>query len=316
MEDQVLSFNTADIMECQQNRYPMLFLDQVTECVPLKYAKGYKLFSYDEWYFHGYESLNYKVWSSVQIEAMTQLFLMTFLTADENKGYVTASNKFENVQFIKDIKPGQKLNLEARLDSFRHGIARGIVYGEINGLKVCSLEATIVVPDIFYKIQKRLPVKTLSRKVDPSRSSPSKINFGIDKIRDHMLFKYPWLFLDNVSHIEPGKVVKANKLFTYNEKYFPSHFPSDPNVPGFIIIESCIQAFLLTFLSLNQHKKSETANRSLKNVQLKRKILPGDILELHARLDTFKEGVASGSVESFVNSEQAVSFEITTVLVD
>ena len=52
MENLSLSFNIPGIMKCQQNRYPMLFIDKVTECVPLKYAKGYKLFSYNEWYFH------------------------------------------------------------------------------------------------------------------------------------------------------------------------------------------------------------------------------------------------------------------------
>ena len=53
MENKVLSFDIPGIMSCQQNRYPMLFIDQITECEPLKYAKGYKLFTYNEWYFHG-----------------------------------------------------------------------------------------------------------------------------------------------------------------------------------------------------------------------------------------------------------------------
>ena len=82
MENKVLSFDIPGIMSCQQNRYPMLFIDRITECVPLKYAKGYKLFSYNEWYFHGYETTSPKVWSAIQIEAMSQIFLMTFLTRD------------------------------------------------------------------------------------------------------------------------------------------------------------------------------------------------------------------------------------------
>ena len=79
MENQVLSFDIPGIMTCQQNRYPMLLIDRITECVPLKYARGYKLFSYNEWYFHGYETNSPKVWNVIQIEAMAQIFLMTFL---------------------------------------------------------------------------------------------------------------------------------------------------------------------------------------------------------------------------------------------
>ena len=87
-------------------------------------------------------------------------------------------------------------------------------------------------------------------------------------------------------------------------------------MPGFIQIECCMQAFLLTFLSLEEYKKSETADRSLMNVQVKRKIVPGDTLEMFATLERFSRGIAKGRVESYVDGEQAISFEVTAVVVD
>lgn len=316
MANKVLSFNIPEIMECQQNRYPMLFIDRITECIPLKYAKGYKLFSYNEWYFHGYEISSPKVWNVIQIEAMSQIFLMTFLTVKENRGYVAMSNKFNNVQFFRKIEPGERLDLEANIDSFRHGIAKGRVEGKVSGALACSLEATIIVPDIFNEFQKRLPKKKSPEIPKRSEKEEYKIDFGIEKIRECMLNKYPWLFIDCVIDIEPGKYVKAIKNFTYNEEYFPAHFPGDPSVPGFIQIECCMQAFLLTFLSLDEYKRCETADRVLDNVFVKRKIVPGDTLVLHAKLERFSRGIAKGFVESFVDGEQAVSFEVTAVLVD
>jgi len=315
MENQVLSFDIPGIMSCQQNRYPMLFIDRVTECVPRKYAKGYKLFSYNEWYFHGYETTSPKVWNVIQIEAMSQIFLMTFLTADECRGYVAMSNKFDKVQFLRKIVPGDKLELEATLDSFGRGVARGKVKGHVNGALACSMECTIVVPKLFGNFQQALPAKA-TRDLPQMDPQENKIEFGIEKIRECMLNKYPWLYLDRVVDIEPGKYVKAIKNFTYNEHYFPAHFPGDPSVPGFIQIECCMQCFLLTFLSLEKYKKRETADRLLNNVQVKRKIVPGDTLEMLATLDSFARGVAKGHVESFVNGEQAISFEVTAVVVD
>ena len=315
MGNQILSFNIPEIMACQQNRYPMLFIDRITECVPLKYAKGYKLFSYNEWYFHGYEITSPKVWSVIQIEAMSQIFLMTFLTVDAYRGYVAMSNKFNNVQFFRKIEPGEKLEFEATLDSFKHGVARGKVKGNVGGVLACSMECTIVVPELFGKFQRALPTKS-TKTVKQIETQESKIEFGIEKIRECMLNKYPWLYLDRVIDIEPGKFVKAIKNFTYNEKYFPAHFPGDPSVPGFIQIECCMQSFLLTFLSLDQYKRLETADRLLNNVQVKRKIVPGDTLELFANLERFSRGVAKGHVESYVNGEQAVSFEVTAVVID
>ena len=315
MENQVLSFDIPGIMSCQKNRYPMLLIDQVTECVPLKYAKGHKLFTYNEWYFHGYETDDPKVWSVIQIEAMSQMFLMTFLSAEENRGYVAMSNKFNKVQLLRKIVPGDMLEFEATLDSFKYGVARGKVEGRLRGVLACAMECTIVVPKLFGKFQHALSAKTTK---DMKQAVPQeyKIEFGIEKIKECLLNKYPWLFIDGVIDIQPGKYVKAIKNFTYNEHFFPAHFPDDPSVPGFIQIECCMQAFLLTFLSLDEYKRRETADRLLMNVQVKRKIIPGETLELFATLERFSRGVAKGSVESYVNGEEAISFEVTAVVVD
>jgi len=323
MDNKILSFDIPGIMACQENRYPMLFIDRVTECMPLKYAKGYKLFSYNEWYFHGYETESPKVWNVVQIEAMSQIFLMTFLTSEKHKGLVAMSNKFNNVQFLRKIEPGDKLEFEAILNSFRHGIAKGTVKGFVSGEVACSMECTIVVPDLFGKFQHALPTRepdktnynnSISELTNLKTTDNQVIDFGIKKIRECLLNKYPWLFLDRVLDISPGKYVRVIKNFTYNEEFFPSHFPDDPSVPGFLQIETCMQAFLLTFLSLDEFKKSETADRTLKNIHVKRKIIPGDTLEMFAFLDRFSRGIAKGRVESFVNGEQALSFEVVAVV--
>ena len=315
MEEQILSFDIPGIMSCQQNRYPMLFIDKVTECVPLKYAKGYKLFSYNEWYFHGYETTDPKVWNVIQIEAMSQMFLMTFLTTDECRGEIAVSNKFNNVQFTRKIIPGDKLELEATLDSFGRGVARGYVKGYVNGILACSMECTIIVPKLFGDFHRSIVTDKIEE-IKQIETQESKIEFGIDKIKECLLNKYPWLFLDRIIEIQPGKSVRAIKNFTYNEHYFPAHFPESPSVPGFIQIECCMQSFLMTFLSLDQYKKKETADRSLNNVQVKRKIIPGDTLEMIATLDSFSRGIAKGHVESYVNGEKATSFEIVAVVVD
>lgn len=321
MKDQLLSFDIPGILECQKNRFPMLFIDRVTECVPGKYANGYKLFSYNEWYFHGYETAEPKVWNVIQIESMSQMFLMTFLTIEDNRGLVAVSNRFNKVQFLRKISCGERLDLEATLYSFSRGVARGSVKGFVNGVIACSMDCVIVVPHLFPKFtgsQVSLHKVGLEKHEAGSElaSQSSSIDFGVSKIREILLNKYPWLFLDCVTDIEPGKYVIAKKNFTYNEAYFPAHFLGAPSVPGFLQIEACMQAFLLTVLSVDGYEKRETADRLLDNVVLKRQILPGDALEIRAELISFSRGVAKGRVESFVDGEAAVSFDVTVVVVD
>ena len=227
---------------------------------------------------------------------------------------MAVSNRFNKVQFFRKISCGERLDLEATLDSFSRGVARGSVKGFVNGVITCSMECVIVVPELFPKIT--------GNQAKDSKGYPGtvvevhKTDFGISKIKEILLNKYPWLFLDYVINIEPGKHVVARKNFTYNEEYFPAHFPGAPSVPGFIQIESCMQAFLLTFLSLDGYNKRETADRLLDNVLVKRQILPGDVLEIRAELTSFSRGIAKGRVESFVDGESAVSFDVIAVVVD
>ncbi len=315
MVNQTLSFDIPGIISHQQNRYPMLFIDRITDCVPLKYAKGFKLFTYNEWYFQGYETASPFVWNVIQIEAMSQVFLMTFLTADEYRGHVATGSKFNKVQFFRKIEPGDRLDFEATLIEFEQGVASGKVNGKVNGKLACSMECTFDVPGLTGNNQQAHP-DNATRDLNQIETLESKVDFGIEKIRECMLNRYPWLFLDRVIDIEPGKFVKAIKNFTYNEKFFPAHYSGDPSVPGFIQIECCMQCFLLTLLSLDEYKRRETADRMLKNVQLKRKIIPGDTLELFGNLERLSRGVAKGYVEGKVNGEEAVSFEVTAVIVD
>ena len=215
------------IMAYQQNRYPMLFLDSVTDYEPNKFAKGFKLFSYNEWYFHGYETNLPKVWNVIQIESMSQLFLMTFLTNDKFAGKIAVSNKFKNVNFFRKIVPGEKLEMIAVLNNFRKGIATGKVKGYVRQHLACSMECTIVIPDIFSKNQILLP-KSSNCSPKKEINYDKKVEFGVDQIKNCLLNKYPWLFIDDVWDIKPGKFVHAIKNFTYNESYFPTPFPRRP----------------------------------------------------------------------------------------
>ena len=73
------------------------------------------------------------------------------------------SNKFNNVRFLKNIEPGDTLELEANLNSFKHGIAKGNVIGMVSGEITCSMECTIIVPDLFGKFQHALPTKEVDK---------------------------------------------------------------------------------------------------------------------------------------------------------
>src|ERR1700685_1884455 len=61
---------------------------------------------------------------------------------------------------------------------------------------------------------------------------------AIQKILPH---RYPFLLVDAIEEMEPKKHIVGIKNVTINESYFQGHFPSQPVMPGVLIIESMAQ---------------------------------------------------------------------------
>ena len=144
------------IQKYQQNRYPLLFIDYVNEAIPGKSATGFKNFSYNEWFFPAHFEDEPNVPGFIQIESLTQLFLMTFLTLPENIGKKTGFVSIEKALFKKKIIPGDRLDIESELKSYRRGLAKGSSIGYVNGELACCVDLVIVVPDILNQFR---PVK-------------------------------------------------------------------------------------------------------------------------------------------------------------
>ena len=141
-----------DIQKFQQNRYPLLFIDYVDEAVAGESAKGFKNFSYNEWFFPVHFEDEPNVPGFVQMEALTQMFLMSFLTLPGNEGKKTAFVKVES-DFKKKIVPGNRLDIEANLDFYRRGLAKGKSVGYLNGEIACDAKLTIVIPDVLLQFK-------------------------------------------------------------------------------------------------------------------------------------------------------------------
>lgn len=135
-----------EIQRFQQNRYPLLFIDCADEVIVGKRARGFKNFTYNEWFFPAHFEDEPNVPGFVQMEALTQMFLMSFLTIPENEGKKTAFIKVES-EFKKKIIPGDRLDIVAELDFYRRGLAKGSSVGYVNNDIACKADLVIAIPD-------------------------------------------------------------------------------------------------------------------------------------------------------------------------
>ena len=132
-----------------KNKYPLLMVDFISELEPGKRSKGYKNFSNNEWFFPIHFKDNPNVPGSIMLEAMLDIFVMTIVTLPECEGKETADVKVNNLLFKRKIIPGERLDMECQVDSFRRGIASGKVVGKVGDQFTCSCDVVICVPDLM-----------------------------------------------------------------------------------------------------------------------------------------------------------------------
>lgn len=155
MEKPVFKFDATGIQECQRNRYPLLFIDKIEEAVPMERAHAIKNFSFNEWFFPAHFDDEPNVPGFVQIEALAQTFLMTFLCVEEYRGMKTAFVSIDRTRFRRKIIPGDRLDIYATLESFNRGVAKGHVESYVDGEDACCAHLIVAVPDVLNRYKPR-----------------------------------------------------------------------------------------------------------------------------------------------------------------
>lgn len=123
----------SDIESYFKNRYPLLMIDVVEEVEPGKYAKGYKNFSNNEWFFPAHFADNPNVPGTILLESMLDMMCMAILTLPECKGKETADIRINNLLFRNKVVPGQRIDIVANILKWRRGIASGNCECRIGG---------------------------------------------------------------------------------------------------------------------------------------------------------------------------------------
>lgn len=97
-------------------------------------------------------------------------------------------------------------------------------------------------------------------------------NLDAYEIQKYQQNRYPCFFVDFIEEAVPGKSACGYKNFTFNEWFFPAHFEDEPNVPGFIQVETLTQVFLMTFLTIPENKGKKTGFISINNARFRKKL--------------------------------------------
>jgi len=139
------------------------------------------------------------------------------------------------------------------------------------------------------------------------------IQLDINAILKQLPHRYPFLLVDRVTECLKGKSIRALKNVTYNEPFFPGHFPYRPVMPGVMIIEALAQtAGILAFVTAGVIPDENTRFFfvGIDKARFRKPVEPGDQLVLTATLERAMKGIWKFSTAALVDGVEVCSAEM------
>jgi 3-hydroxyacyl-[acyl-carrier-protein] dehydratase len=138
----------------------------------------------------------------------------------------------------------------------------------------------------------------------------------INEISEYLPHRYPFLLVDRVLELEPGSFIRGFKNVTINEPFFNGHFPGNPVMPGVLMVEAMAQLAGILAFKTKGRKPSDGSIYYLGGVdsaRFKRPVVPGDRLEMEARIIADRSRVMKFACTAYVDGQTACSAEIICV---
>ena len=135
----------------------------------------------------------------------------------------------------------------------------------------------------------------------------------IQAILERLPHRYPFLLVDRVLECRPGESIRALKNVTYNEPFFPGHFPGRPVMPGVMIIEALAQAAgILCFVTADVIPDHTTRFYfvGIDKARFRRPVVPGDQLVLSAQLERSLRGIWRFSTAALVGAHEVAQADM------
>jgi 3-hydroxyacyl-[acyl-carrier-protein] dehydratase len=137
---------------------------------------------------------------------------------------------------------------------------------------------------------------------------------GIKEIEKIIPHRHPFLLVDRIDELEPGVLAKGIKNVTFREDFFAGHFPQEPVMPGVLIVEALAQVGAVAILSVEENKGKTAFFGGMDKVKFRKKVLPGDTLNLACEIIKKKGPIGVGRAVATVDGETAVSADMTFIV--
>lgn len=140
--------------------------------------------------------------------------------------------------------------------------------------------------------------------------------YSVTEILKLLPHRFPFLLVDRVDEIERpstetrvGRKVRAVKNVTFNEPFFPGHFPHRPVMPGVLQIEAMAQTAALACVELSG-PRMDVAIAAIDGARFRKPVVPGDTLEITAEVIKDRNSILVVKCEARVRGQVVCEAEI------
>lgn len=137
----------------------------------------------------------------------------------------------------------------------------------------------------------------------------------IVEIMEFLPHRYPFLLVDRITELEPGKRAVGIKNVTRNEEFFNGHFPGNPIMPGVLIVEHAAQVGGVLLLATTGKKDKLALFAGIDGMKFRRRVVPGD--QIVTEVTLLRAGSRAGKVQvvSRVDGEVVAEGQYTFAMI-
>ena len=136
----------------------------------------------------------------------------------------------------------------------------------------------------------------------------------IQKILPH---RYPFLLVDRILEVEPGKRIVGLKNVTVNEEFFLGHFPGKPVMPGVLIIEAMAQVGgVLLLMEVPDRESKLVYFLGIDEARFRKPVVPGDQVRFELELLKRKATTCKLQGKAFVDGQLVAEAVVMSAMVE